>query len=198
MAVVKGRVAEDASVGVRLLADIKVVMDGKDRMTSAGLCAALNALEESGWGAWNDGKGISQRELAKRLKRYGVEPKVIRLPDGSTPRGYMLADFIDPFARYLRAPIPPGTATSATSATPIRIRVADVADVALPGGMGTGNATSLNGAPQVPDALAPAVDEPTASTDGVAAVLAEFPGAKVIARHYRSTAADSIVAWETP
>lgn len=32
----------------------------------------------------------------------------------------------------------------------------------------------------------------------VAAVLATFPGAKVIARHYRSTAADSVVAWETP
>jgi len=31
-----------------------------------------------------------------------------------------------------------------------------------------------------------------------AAVLATFPGSRVIARHFRSTAADSVVAWETP
>ena len=128
--VVKGRVAEDASTGVRLLADIKVVMGDHDRISSAALCAALNALTESGWGGWSDGKGINQRDLAKRLKGYGIGSKVLRLPDDSTPRGYMRADLADAFARYLRVP-PTGGATSATSATRIRSDVADVADVAL-------------------------------------------------------------------
>jgi hypothetical protein len=151
VSVVKGRVAEDASIGVRLLADIKVVMDGKDRMASASLCTALNALEESGWGGWNDGKGIGQRDLAKRLHRYGVEPKVIKLADGTTPRGYLHAAFFDPFDRYLRQPAPTG---SATSATPIRTQVAEVAEVALGGEEVDGGATSLNGS-----AADPALDD---------------------------------------
>lgn len=124
--VVKGRVAEDQSVGVRLLVDVKAVMDGHDRIASKVLCDKLNELEESPWGGWSDGKGISQRDLAKRLKTYGVESKNVRLPDGSTPKGYVRADFVDPWSRYLRE----GSATSATSATQIRIHVADVADVA--------------------------------------------------------------------
>jgi hypothetical protein len=129
--VVKGRVAEDASTGVRLLADIQVVMDGRDRMSSASLCAALNELEESGWGGWNAGKGIGQRDLARRLKRYGIESKNVRLGDGSIPKGYLHSDFDDAFARYLRVSPPPiKGATSATSATQTQIDVADVADVA--------------------------------------------------------------------
>lgn len=124
--VVKGRVAEDASTGVRLLADIKALLNGHDRMSSASLCGHLNSLDESGWATWNGGKGITQRDLAKRLKAYGVESKVIRLEDGSTPRGYVREDLQDPFSRYLRD----GSATRATGATQIRIAVADVAGVA--------------------------------------------------------------------
>src|SRR5262249_13970639 len=124
--IVKGRVAEDLSTGVRLLADVKAVIGDADRMSSADLCARLNGLEEAAWGGWNDGRGINQRELARRLGKYGVESKVVRLPDGSTPRGYLCSDFGDAWARYLRD----GSATSATSATQIRIHVADVADVA--------------------------------------------------------------------
>ncbi len=128
--IAKGRVAEDASTGVRLLADIKTVLGDRDRLSSAGLCAMLNALEESGWGGWNDGRGIGQRDLAKRLKRYFIESKNIRLGDGSVPKGYLRSDFDDAFARYLRLPALT-SATSATSATQVRIDVADVAPVAV-------------------------------------------------------------------
>jgi Protein of unknown function (DUF3631) len=146
----QGPGAEDASIGVRLLADIKVVMDGKERLSSADLCTALNKLEESGWGGWNDGKGIGQRDLAKRLNRYGVKPKVHKLSDGSTPRGYLHSEFLDPFARYLRDATPLGTATSATSATQIRIQVAEVAEVALGRGVdGSSGAISSNGDPRL-------------------------------------------------
>jgi hypothetical protein len=129
--VVKGRVADDASIGVRLLADIQTVFASHDRMSSAALCIGLNAMAESGWAGWNADKGINQRDLAKRLKGFGIGSKVLRLPDNTTPRGYMRADLSDAFARYLRVPPPISGATRATSATPIRIHVADVADVAL-------------------------------------------------------------------
>ena len=128
--VVKGRVAEDASTGVRLLSDIKVVMSDHDRMSSASLCAALNGLEESGWGGWNDGKGVGQRDLARRLKRYGIEPGVIKLPDGSTARGYLSSAFSDAFARYLRVSSPPvQSVTSVTNVTQTQIEVTEVTEV---------------------------------------------------------------------
>jgi Protein of unknown function (DUF3631) len=122
-----------------------VVVGDHDRISSAALCAALNGLAEAGWAGWNDGKGINQRDLAKRLKGYGIGSKVLRLPDDTTPRGYMSADLSDAFARYLRAATPIGSATRATSATPIRIHVADVADVAL--GIGTVEIDDDSGGP---------------------------------------------------
>lgn len=127
--IAKGRVAEDASTGVRLLADIKTVIGDRDRLSSAALCSALNALEESGWGGWNDGKGIGQRDLAKRLKAYGVVSKVIKLSDGTTARGYMRGEFADPFARYLRDGRPIEGVTSATNVTATRSDVTDVTEV---------------------------------------------------------------------
>ncbi len=89
-------------MGVRLLVDVRAVLDGYDRISSAGLLAKLNALEESGWGAWHDGKGMNARDLAGRLKAYGIKPKGVRLSDGSTPNGFQREDFVDAFARYLR------------------------------------------------------------------------------------------------
>jgi hypothetical protein len=99
--IVGGRVAEDSSVGVRLLADIQVVFADRDRMSTSGLLGALNALDESGWGGWNDGKGMNPRDLGRRLRPYGVKSKNVRL-DGTQEKGYGRADFADPFARYLR------------------------------------------------------------------------------------------------
>lgn len=101
-AIVAGRVAEDQSVGVRLLVDVREVLNGCDRISSAGLLAKLNSLEESGWGGWHDGKGMNARDLAGRLKAYGIKPKGVRLSDGSTPNGFQREDFRDAFARYLR------------------------------------------------------------------------------------------------
>ncbi len=153
--VVKGHVAEDASIGVRLLADIKAVMDGdRDRMSSAGLCAALNALEASGWGAWNDGKGISQHDLSKRLKRYGVAPKVIKFRDGTTARGYLREAFSDPFARYLRD-TPLVGVTGVTSVTPIQSRVTPVTPVTAAEGAAqtvdtTAQPTPVSQRPRIP------------------------------------------------
>jgi hypothetical protein len=102
--IVSGRVSEDQSTGVRLLADIKAVMDGQDRIASAVLITKLNALEESGWGGWHGGAGIGPRDLSRKLRPYGVHPKTVRFPEG-TLSGYTREDLADPWARYLREPI---------------------------------------------------------------------------------------------
>lgn len=143
--ILQGRVADDLSLGVQLLADIKATMGIANRMSSAQMIAALNELDEAGWGGWHDGKGMTARDLARRLKPYGIRSKVIRLDDNSTPRGYLREDFTDAWVRYLRVldGPPVGSATSATSATRIRTHVADVADVAdFTGGNGHLDLTS--------------------------------------------------------
>ena len=122
-----GRVAEDQSVGVQLLADTHRIFTAEapaDRLSTATLLERLNALEESGWGGWNDGKGMNARDLARRLKPYGIHPKTIR-EDDTTSKGYDRGDFADGWARYLRQ----GSVTSVTAVTQIRIPVTAVTAV---------------------------------------------------------------------
>lgn len=109
--VVAGRLDQDLSVGVRLLVDIRTVMGGLERITSSELAVKLNALDESGWGGWHDGKGMNQRDLASRLKGYGIGTKNLKMSDGSVPKGFDRKDFADAWARYLRDD------TAATTAT---------------------------------------------------------------------------------
>ena len=39
--------------------------------------------------------------LAKLLKPFGIMPASVRLPDGTTPKGYKAESFADAWARYL-------------------------------------------------------------------------------------------------
>jgi hypothetical protein len=105
------------SLGVRLLADIRTVFGDRDSMPTEQLLEGLWKLDES---PWNDlrGKPIQARGLASLLRKFGVEPRVIRV-GLATPRGYLREDLHDAWIRYLtpvgRSPIE--AATSATNAT---------------------------------------------------------------------------------
>jgi hypothetical protein len=92
----------DEALGVRLLSDIRDVFASReaDRLPSADLAYALCELEESPWGDLY-GKRLDARGLARRLKPFEVVPRTIRLDDGKTPKGYLLEQFADAFARYL-------------------------------------------------------------------------------------------------
>jgi putative DNA primase/helicase len=94
----------DASTGIRLLADIKSVFEGKgvDRLPSAELVIALGALEDRPWIEWKGGKPITANQLARLLRIFGVVPDSIRVGD-ATPKGYYLAHFEELFERYLQA-----------------------------------------------------------------------------------------------
>lgn len=96
-----GEPSEDASIGVRLLADIQDVFKEKDtdRLFSADLVAALNAIEESLWGDWY-GKPMGPQTLAKMLRPYKIKPNQVRIGDESR-KGYDLAWFEDAFACYI-------------------------------------------------------------------------------------------------
>jgi Protein of unknown function (DUF3631) len=66
------RDVDDASAGVQLLAHIKDVFED-DRMACAALVSVLNDEELFPYGGWNEGKGITTRELGKKLSRYRIK-----------------------------------------------------------------------------------------------------------------------------
>lgn len=100
---------DDEAAGDELLAAIKEVFEGKDcdRLPSAALVEALVADTEGAWATWNRGRPISPRQVARKLVDYGIAPVSIRLPNGTTPKGYHRQQFTDAWARYL--PSPPAT-----------------------------------------------------------------------------------------
>jgi hypothetical protein len=95
--------AEDASIGARLLADIRAIFTerGTDRFASAALCEALAALEDRPWVEWKAGKPLTPNGLARLLKPFGIGPDQIRTGPTTTVKGYQLAQFTEAFERNL-------------------------------------------------------------------------------------------------
>jgi hypothetical protein len=85
-----------------LLADIRDRFEEKgcSRMASADLVAALVAMTDRPWGECNHGKALTQNQLARRLKPFGIGPKTIRV-DGDQLKGYEVDAFSESFARYI-------------------------------------------------------------------------------------------------
>ncbi|WP_235209686.1 DUF3631 domain-containing protein [Sphingobium sp. Ant17] len=113
-AVMSAKANERPSLGVQLLVDIRTCFGTADRITTAKLIEGLLADEEAPWGDLK-GRKIDARKLGQMLRSYGIRSVSIRMPDGSTPKGYRRADFLDAWERYL--PKSGSSATNATSAT---------------------------------------------------------------------------------
>jgi hypothetical protein len=97
-----GASGDDQSVRVLLLSDIRSIFVERkvDKLSSADLTLALNAIEGRPWAEWHRGKGLAPNGLARQLAHFGIAPSTIRTSTG-TPKGYQLAQFDDAFARYL-------------------------------------------------------------------------------------------------
>jgi putative DNA primase/helicase len=93
---------DDQSARILLLSDIRTIFAERrlDRIPSADLVTALNCIEGRPWAEWSRGKGISPNGLARLLAPFAIAPATIRTAAG-TPKGYLLAQFEDAFARYL-------------------------------------------------------------------------------------------------
>jgi hypothetical protein len=114
----------EPSLNIRLLADLRILFRNREQLTTKEILAGLCLLEDAPWSDLK-GKPITDNQLARRLKQYGVKSKVIRIGD-STPRGYIRADLHDVWRRYL-PPLPEEPATSATAATSQAYQADDVA-----------------------------------------------------------------------
>lgn len=94
---------DEASLGVQLLADCRTIFNGRDRVASEELIAALRRMDEAPWSDLN-GKLIDVRTLSRFLKPYGIRSRDIRHPDGRVTKGYYAAGkagFSDAWERYL-------------------------------------------------------------------------------------------------
>jgi Protein of unknown function (DUF3631) len=120
-AFVTGARDDTASVGTRLLEDLRAVFGDADALWTEAILNKLHGLDEAPWGDWY-GKPLDARHLAKLLKPYGVRSREVRI-GADHRKGYYRADLWDVWQRYGS-----GSATSATSATPLASADADVAD----------------------------------------------------------------------
>jgi hypothetical protein len=119
------------SLGVILLRDLRAVFGDRDKLSTDTILEALHDIDESPWADLR-GKPLDARGLARRLSKYGVRPKQMRMGDAIV-RGYEAADLADPWSRYLPHPSPE---TDVTSVTPLQTRnaVTDVTASADNGG----------------------------------------------------------------
>ena len=75
----------DPSLGIRLLADLRIVFGSRDQMTTKAVLGALNSLGEAPWGDLK-GKPLDERGLALRLKQYGVKSKTLTWAVTTAPK----------------------------------------------------------------------------------------------------------------
>lgn len=94
---------KSASISNELLADIQEIFEMKhaNKISTAELISALTEDAEKSWAAYNRGKPLSPKQLANKLRDYGIYSKSIWLGYGKTPKGYELKQFEDTFDRYL-------------------------------------------------------------------------------------------------
>jgi hypothetical protein len=113
-----GATPEDDSLGIRLLRDCWTAFDaqGVDRLSSADLCSALVAMDESPWGELNKGRPLTLRGLARLIHPFDVASGTIRLDDGATAKGYYRISFEDAWSRWLPVPDPQNGTTSQLNA----------------------------------------------------------------------------------
>lgn len=104
---ISGNNSHEPSSNEQLLSDIKTVFNltQTNRLLSRDLLTALCRDPEMNWSTYNNGKPISMRQIARKLKGFGISSKDIRALNlhGKEVRGkgYDLQDFEDAFLRYL-------------------------------------------------------------------------------------------------
>jgi Protein of unknown function (DUF3631)/RepB DNA-primase from phage plasmid len=95
--------AGDDSQAVELLRDAKKVFDVSKaaELPTKTFITALCADAERPWSAHFKGEPITDRQLAKLLRPFGIVSGTVHPPGAPDAKGYRRADFEDAWARYL-------------------------------------------------------------------------------------------------
>lgn len=94
---------DTGSTGTRLLADIRAAFDEAEAgvLSSADLVGKLTAEADSQWAEWKAGKPLTQNQLARLLKPFGIAPGQVWITADRQSRGYRRDQFEDAWQRYL-------------------------------------------------------------------------------------------------
>jgi hypothetical protein len=97
-----GAVEAEDGTGEQLLADIQAIFRGRKvaRIFTKELLTDLHARDERPWREWRRGNPLTEVQLARLLRRFGIRPATQRM-GSETAKGYALEDFTDAFTRYL-------------------------------------------------------------------------------------------------
>ncbi len=100
-AIVFAEAASDrpASLGIKLLTDIKAAFEARSAVFTSDLLSNLNEMETSPWGDLR-GSPLNSRRLASLLHPYDIAPKDVRI-GGTVRKGYTAEDFHDAWTRYV-------------------------------------------------------------------------------------------------
>ena len=92
------------STANELLEDIKEIFESRKiiKIQTSELINALCEDSEKPWETYNRGKHISSRQLANKLKDYGIKSKDIRFAYEGVKKGFEVEQFNDAFSRYLK------------------------------------------------------------------------------------------------
>ncbi len=120
----------DASLPMRLLADLRTVFADATRLHTTTVLQRLYDIDAAPWAA----RDLSSHDLARMLRPFGIRPHDVREDGGANRKGYDLVGLVDAFTRYLPdlTVVADASATDQQSATALACDVADVADVAAP------------------------------------------------------------------
>ncbi len=91
-------VSHAASLGIRLLTDLRAVFDGADKLPTAAILDRLHKLDEAPW-ANLKGAPLDARGLAWRLGSYEVSSKKVKV-GGTSLQGYTREDLWESWQRY--------------------------------------------------------------------------------------------------
>jgi putative DNA primase/helicase len=94
---------EDDTRGIELLADVKKAFAacGLAELPTKALIAALCADPERPWAAYAKGEQITDRQLAKLLRPFGIVSVTVHPPNAPDAKGYRRADLEEAWGRYL-------------------------------------------------------------------------------------------------
>src|SRR5262245_17696260 len=95
-----GAAGED-SQGVELLGDVRKAFDAGQAadMPTKALITALSTDEERPWATYSKGEPITDRQLAKLLKPFGIMSTTVHPQGAPHAKGYRRADFADAWVR---------------------------------------------------------------------------------------------------
>lgn len=163
----RANVARDASLGVRLLVDLRTVFGDADRLATEDILGRLCALDEAPWADLR-GRPLDPRGLARRLGAYDVSSTQLKV-DGQKVRGYRREDLWDAWQRYLPTPAT-GEAVPAVPVVPGRsegpAQVPDDSAVPVPATQPVPETPPLSReVPEVPEVPDPQTPEPADRCD---------------------------------